>query len=51
MVHQRRRGERLVPDSYIRIEGNKGRVVVDYDAIEFTVEVGETLEYIKETKG
>ncbi len=40
-----------VPDSYIRIESNKGRVVVDYDTIELTVEVGETLEYIKETKG
>lgn len=40
-----------IPEDYIKIEGNKGRILVDYDTIEFTVEVGETLEYIKEAQG
>jgi len=40
-----------VPDVYIRVEGDKGKVLIDYDTIEFTVDVGETLEYIKEANG
>ena len=40
-----------IPGDYVRIEGDKGTILVKYDTVEFTVDVGEILEHIKEAMG
>lgn len=40
-----------VPESYVERKGDTGKVDVEYDATELTVEKGEELEIIKEEKG
>ena len=40
-----------VPDIYLERENGEGRMLVDYDSTEFTVDVGDELEYLKEANG
>jgi SH3 domain len=40
-----------VPEPYIEQTGNKGKALCDYDAIELSVSIGETLSIEKEQSG
>lgn len=40
-----------VPENYIKRKGDMGKLLVNYDATELTVEKGEELEIIKEESG
>lgn len=40
-----------IPAAYLDVEGERGRIVRDYDATELSVEIGETLEVIEEESG
>lgn len=37
-----------VPQSYVQIKGNSGKLLVDYDATELSVKKGEELKILKE---
>ena len=37
-----------VPESYVKIKGNNGKLIVDYDATELNVKKGEELKIFKE---
>ena len=40
-----------VPESYLQIKGNSGKLLFDYDATELTVKKGEELKILKEQSG
>ncbi|MDH4222216.1 MAG: SH3 domain-containing protein [candidate division Zixibacteria bacterium] len=40
-----------IPENYLQIKGNNGKLLLDYDATELTVQRGEELKIIKEESG
>jgi uncharacterized protein YgiM (DUF1202 family) len=40
-----------IPQAYVRREGDKGRLVVSYDATELSADQGEVVEVLKEESG
>ncbi len=42
---------RWLPESYLEIGGDTGKVLIDYDSVELTVRVGEQMTVLKEANG